>query len=681
MSKQAVVLLRGGLDVVTPDISVKPGTARAMVNFEVSIEGGYRRIGGYERFDGHPSPSLAEFMVLRLVAAPTSGANGDTVTGVTSGATGVICDIDAKEVAVTKIVGVFVVGETLNISGIPIGVISSLMTNNLESKHQAELRQKAQEIYRDDIHAVPGSGPVSVASLGSTVYAWRANADGDDFRMFESTPAGWERIGLGSEVYFDTGTVEIKEGQLIANTPSVGTAIVTRVVLQSGDWGAGTAKGKLVVKSNIGGWLPGNTLTADGVASAIVRSACVGIKLLPGGRVVTTKGIVGGSQVSGQRLFGCDGVNRGFEFDGEIYVPIDTGMVVDKPERVAVFKNHLFFSFGKSLQHSGIGTQYSWSVILGAAELSASGTITDLNVKVGDNLSGSMIVYTDQGPDVLYGNSSADWQLQTFNTGVKAVANTSQNLGAAYALCEHGVIEFATSQNFGNFESSTLTANIQPIIEMHRGRAVASATHKGKSQYRIFYSDGFGLYLTIANGKYLGCGTIALPQTIYSACEGIDSLGNQVVFIGAMSSGQVYQLDAGPSFDGSVIQSNLVLAFNDLGNSRLRKKFRRAVFDVTDIVHSQFAVSYILDYGDTSRVGLSESATYTRNSDLYQWDTADMNWDAFTWDGVPKGPTVASINGRGVNVAIRVNNALKTLEPFTINSVTIEFEALRQSRS
>jgi hypothetical protein len=48
--------LGGGLDVVTPGLTAKPGTARASLNYE-SDQTGYRRMIGYERYDGQPSPT------------------------------------------------------------------------------------------------------------------------------------------------------------------------------------------------------------------------------------------------------------------------------------------------------------------------------------------------------------------------------------------------------------------------------------------------------------------------------------------------------------------------------------------------------------------------------------------------------------------------------------------------
>ena len=45
--KYSLIQLQGGLDLVTPTLSLPPGIARSAVNFEVAITGGYTRIAGY----------------------------------------------------------------------------------------------------------------------------------------------------------------------------------------------------------------------------------------------------------------------------------------------------------------------------------------------------------------------------------------------------------------------------------------------------------------------------------------------------------------------------------------------------------------------------------------------------------------------------------------------------------
>lgn len=54
--REAQVLLKGGLDLETPALTVEPGRMLACKNFEVDTLGGYTRIEGYERYDGQPEP-------------------------------------------------------------------------------------------------------------------------------------------------------------------------------------------------------------------------------------------------------------------------------------------------------------------------------------------------------------------------------------------------------------------------------------------------------------------------------------------------------------------------------------------------------------------------------------------------------------------------------------------------
>lgn len=114
----------GGLDVVTPALSVNPGRCLAMINYEPFFNGGYRRIFGFERFDGRPKPSAQTFVGFE-VNAQEDIVIGSTVTGTTSGATGVVVaksettnvngDRENDMIAVTKIGGTppFVDGEEL----------------------------------------------------------------------------------------------------------------------------------------------------------------------------------------------------------------------------------------------------------------------------------------------------------------------------------------------------------------------------------------------------------------------------------------------------------------------------------------------------------------------------------------------------------------------------------------
>ena len=57
--------LGGGVDMVSPAITVRSGLARSAVNYEPT-EQGYRRVDGLERFDRQPKPSDGNLTLRRV---------------------------------------------------------------------------------------------------------------------------------------------------------------------------------------------------------------------------------------------------------------------------------------------------------------------------------------------------------------------------------------------------------------------------------------------------------------------------------------------------------------------------------------------------------------------------------------------------------------------------------------
>lgn len=81
--------LKGGLNLVDAPITMPNGMVLAAVNYELLSREGYRRIDGFERFDGQPSPSEASYWILNFDAGSIAEPEDNGLcTGVTSGATG-----------------------------------------------------------------------------------------------------------------------------------------------------------------------------------------------------------------------------------------------------------------------------------------------------------------------------------------------------------------------------------------------------------------------------------------------------------------------------------------------------------------------------------------------------------------------------------------------------------------
>ena len=148
----------GGLDLVTPVMSIKPGCALDAVNYEPGRKGGYARIDGFERFDGRLAPSAATYTYMEASITGMVLA-GYVVTGATSGATGTVIIVSSGELAVSKVTGTFVKGEALNYGGGPVASLTMppLQRGYRTAYDDAVALAAAADLYRADIQAVPGS--------------------------------------------------------------------------------------------------------------------------------------------------------------------------------------------------------------------------------------------------------------------------------------------------------------------------------------------------------------------------------------------------------------------------------------------------------------------------------------------------------------------------------------------
>lgn len=668
-----LIRLNGGLDQVTPTLSLPPGFARRAANFECSITGGYTRIAGYERYDGRPNPSDATYTALTCAITGTI-AVGNTVTGATSAATGKVIARDGALVVVTRQTGTFQAGENLTVSAVVQGSVTAISGTVADGLTDATYRALAADDYRVDIQAVPGSGPIrGVVYYNGIVYAWRNNAGGTAMAIYKSSGTGWTAVTLPEEVSFSNANVSVGEGDTL--TQGGVTATIRRVVVQTGTLLSGTNTGRLIITGRTGGNFAAGAATSTGAGALTLSGAQSQITLAPNGRVETVIANFGGGTAN-YRVYGADGVNRGFEFDGTYYVPLRTGMTVDTPEHVAFHKQHLFFSFGASLQFSAIGDPYSWSPILGAGELAMNGEITNLIVLPGDQSSGALGVYTRNDTSVLYGTDSSTFALSTFNTGTGAIAYTAQNLDQAYVLDDRGVMSLGTTLNFGNFTPASLTMQIRPFIQVRRNLASGSLVNREKGQYRVFFSDATALYMTVLNGKVLGSMPVEFAHPVTCCVEGEQPDGTATSFFGS-TNGFVYRLDAGTSFDGAPIPANFNLVYNSIRSPRILKRFRKASVELTGDAYAQIAFGYDLGYRTTA---LSQPVDETYENDLRSsyWDS--ITWDDFVWDGEELKPSEIQVEGTAENMSIRISSVSAILQPFTVNSIIVHYTPRRGLR-
>jgi hypothetical protein len=668
--------LAGGLNLVSPALDMKPGELLDALNYEPDITGGYRRMYGIERFDGRPRPSDANYYVIACAITGTV-AVGNTITGATSGATAVVLQINGTtEMVVTKLTGTFV-AESFTVSAVVQGSISSAALNGATTPLlHATYKGLAADSYRADIQAVPGTGAVRGYCLyNGTGYAFRDyGTPATECRMYKSTAAGWVQVSLGTEIQFTAGgTAAPVDGATL--TQGGVTATVRRVMTRTGTW-TGTAAGTFVISNIAGGNFAAGAATLTGGATATLSGAQTAITLQPGGRYEFVIYNFSGSS-STQRMYGCDGANLAFEFDGTYYCPIRTGSSPDTPKYLTAWKNMLVIGVASSVMVSGIGEPYSWTALTGAGELALGSICTGLLPQLGDATTGALAIFTGTRTFILYGNDTSDFVLTVHSPDAGAQPYTPQNIGRGYYLDTKGVVSIDSTMAFGNFAMATISRGIQPLVDAKRGLATASCIVRATNQYRIFYSDGTGIVVYVEGNKVGGITYFSHGDRYMNGVwSSVDTNGIERIF-GAGSDGYVYELERGTSLDGDNIRAHLLTAFNTSNLPRQRKSYLRTVLQAKATNTAQVAVGYDLSFGDADVLpGASQSQIGTGGGGYWE----QFTWDSFNWDAPYVTEYTIDTPGNGRSMALLIVGDTDIDEPYTISSAIIHYKFRRQER-
>ena len=667
--------LTGGLDEITAPLQRRSGLARNAQNFEAVPLGGYRRIGGYERFSGQPKPSAAEYTILPATITG-SPAVGDTLTGATSGETGVIIALPGGSFVLTKVSGTFDNGENLNVGGPTIATVSGLQTQSAASTVQlhAQYRNLAADQYRADIAAVPGEGNIlGVWLYNDVTYAFRNAVGGATAAMYKSTTAGWVLVSFEFQVAFTVGSGDIDDGDTL--TQGGVTATVRRVAIRTGTLAGSTAAGILVISAPAGGNFAAGAATTTGAGALTLSGVQTAITLLPSGRFEFVNENFGGA-ANTKRMYGCDGVNKAFQFDGTYFVPIATGMTTDTPSHIWAHKKHLVLSFLGSVQISGIGTPFAWVPLLGATEIGMGDTVTGFAAIPGSEAGGALAIFTRNRLSILYGSSSADWNLVPYRDELGAYAYTIQDVGYTVFLDDRGLTDIQASQAFGNFAHSAFSNQVRNTINNNRSLAIASCIVRDLSQYRIFFTNNLALYVTVVGKKVIGIMPCLFSHVVRCACSGEMNDGSEAIFFGS-SNGFVYQMDKGTSFDGDAIEYVLDLAYNFCKSPRVVKHFRDAMLEVTGTGYATFQFGYSLGYGSSEIAQPNPESVTTTFSQTF-WD--NFTWDSFFWDGQTLLPNILDMDGDGENYSLGIFGSSDYFAPFTLTGAVVQYTPRRRMR-
>lgn len=374
------------------------------------------------------------------------------------------------------------------------------------------------------------------------------------------------------------------------------------------------------------------------------------------------------------KMYGCDGVNKAFQFDGTTFDQITTGMEADTPIHIAAHSYHLFLAYaGGSLQHSSVGDPLNWDSDTGTAgEIAVGDEVTGIKSMIGD----ALLIIMRNRISTLYGTSAFDWKSQEVRTqddmigGYSGTIQTVSN-GAVY-LDDRGITTLSAVTDFGNFKAATVSTQIDDYLKQIKDDAITSVTIKEKTQYRLFFAHPDGteaLTVTTSTDGILGIGRLLYPFSLVSACSSEDTDGKEVVYAGAYD-GYIYQLESGTSFDGAEYRSVIRTSFSAAGNPTQRKRFKNGVMMIEGDNSATIRIKPEFSYGDPDVSGHS-----LREFDISGgggvWGIDE--WGTFNWSSPKDNFGYIDVAGTGTSLALTINCNSNLAQPFTLSSAIIDY--------
>jgi hypothetical protein len=550
-----------------------PGSARILRNFEPSVEGGYRRIEGYDKYDSNIIPPYGAPVV-----------HGDSQSGTTL----ILAAIHTTPVA----------GDTLEIAGvtgtytIASGGVTYDATNN-----------RATLTLSTPLNSSPANAAAvtfkTTASnyLAIGVAAWEdtaivcKNAD-----IFKTGGSGFTKINVP-----DYGTPLVNGASQTGSTLAIDGLLTAP---QQGD-AFKIAGVNLVytVTANATVTSGGTTLAINPALASSPADGAV-ITFLSTSREGANKTKFAKYNFNGtEKVVIVDGLNEPALYDNATFTALTSAPTdVIGATFVAEAKGHLFFAKGDTVTYTAFETDSDFSIGNGAGNFRVGGTVTALSV-----FREQLIIFTESTIHQLTGRAVSDFVVQTITADIGCIdSDTVQEIaGDVMFLGPDGLRLLSATDRIGDFGLASVSKNIQSVMTgfISANTSFTSCVVREKSQYRLL---GYNNNITQENAQGI-LATQFAPQggegMAWAETRGIrayvaDSNYNQNVeqIFFANDDGYLYQMESGNSFDGTNIQTTFATPHLPISDPRKRKTFYK-LFLYTDPQGSvAFDVSLKLDF-------------------------------------------------------------------------------------
>ena len=229
-------------------------------------------------------------------------------------------------------------------------------------------------------------------------------------------------------------------------------------------------------------------------------------------------------------MYGVTGCDRAFAYDGNNFYKIYTQPDADKdmPRHVAYHHAHLALGYREGrVDVSVAGEPYNFNGVDGASSWGIGDSVTGLLP-----LSGSILGIFCAGSVVgMSGTTVDNFATQTISAKMGAVEYTIADMGYPVYANAYGVYTLSQVQQYGDYLGTPLSQEISPWLRKRLVRKDNAAVEvvtawpvRSKNQYRLAFSDGYVMTMTMNNGQQaaptFSLQRYLLPETAGTSYDG-----------------------------------------------------------------------------------------------------------------------------------------------------------------
>ena len=206
-------------------------------------------------------------------------------------------------------------------------------------------------------------------------------------------------------------------------------------------------------------------------------------------------------------IYGAHGLPRAFAYNGNFFYKIYTqpDPVKDSPRHVAYHHDHLALGYERgAIDISVVGEPYNFYGVEGASSWSIGDKVVGLLPLSGTILGcfGSKSIWGISGTTV------DNFATQIITPNIGAIEYTIADMGFPVYANAYGIYTLAQSQAYGDYLGTPMSQDISPWLKPRLLRKYTSDREvvvawpvRAKNQYRLAFSDGYIVSMTLNGGQ------------------------------------------------------------------------------------------------------------------------------------------------------------------------------------